>query len=104
MRGNARRVRVYAGDDPVTGRRVYRSETVPGTDRAAEKRAQKALTRPRRGGRPARSDVAANPAGVAQRPRQKTPEPDPPSASDAARLLDAAFAMDDDWERWSGSS
>ena len=45
MRGNARRVRVYAGDDPVTGRRVYRSETVPGTDRAAEKRAQKALTR-----------------------------------------------------------
>ena len=27
----------------------------------------------------------------------KTPEPDPPSASDAARLLDAAFAMDDDW-------
>jgi len=216
MRGNARRVRVYAGDDPVTGRRVYRSETVPGTDRAAEKRAQKALTRllaevdvqraptstvalsyvlaewlrtaeleattrrtyvgyidrtivpaigdvgadrltartlemlygelrrcrVRCDGRPFvehRSDVehdcarakcrphacrpmaastvrqihsiisaalsaavrwewiAANPARVAQRPRQKTPEPDPPSASDAARLLDAAFAMDDDW-------
>jgi hypothetical protein len=31
-RGNALRVRVYAGDDPVTGKRVYRSETVPGTD------------------------------------------------------------------------
>jgi integrase len=38
-------VRVYAGDDPVTGRRVYRNETVRGTDRAAEKRAQKVLTR-----------------------------------------------------------
>ena len=215
-RGNALRVRVYAGDDPVTGRRVYRNETVQGTDRAAEKRAQKALTRllaevdaqraptstvalayvlaewlrtaeleattrrtyvgyidrtivpaigdvaadrltartlellygklrrcrVRCDGRPFvehRYDVehdcvrakcrphacrpmaastvrqihsiisaalsaavrwewiAANPARVAQRPRQKTPEPDPPSASDAARLLDAAFAMDDDW-------
>jgi hypothetical protein len=27
--------RVYAGDDPVSGRRVYRRETVPGTDKAA---------------------------------------------------------------------
>jgi integrase len=32
-RGNSLRVRVYAGDDPVTGRRVYRNETVRGTDR-----------------------------------------------------------------------
>jgi integrase len=38
-RGNSLRVRVYAGDDPVTGRRVYRNETVRGTDRAAERRA-----------------------------------------------------------------
>jgi hypothetical protein len=44
-RGNSLRVRVYAGDDPVTGRRVYRNETVRGTDKAAEKRAQKVLTR-----------------------------------------------------------
>jgi hypothetical protein len=29
-RGNALRVCVYAGDDPVTGRWVYRSETVAG--------------------------------------------------------------------------
>jgi integrase len=35
QRGDALRVRVYAGDDPVTGKRVYRSETVRGTDRAA---------------------------------------------------------------------
>jgi integrase len=41
--------------------------------------------------------IASNPASVARRPRQKAPEPDPPSASDAARLLDTAFAMDDDW-------
>jgi hypothetical protein len=32
-RGNSLRVRVYAGDDPVTGRHVYRNETVRGTDR-----------------------------------------------------------------------
>jgi hypothetical protein len=44
-RGNALRVRVYAGDDPVTGRRVYRSETIAGTDRAAQRKAEKALTR-----------------------------------------------------------
>jgi hypothetical protein len=36
-RGDTLRVRVYAGDDPVTGKRVYRSETVQVTDCAAEK-------------------------------------------------------------------
>jgi integrase len=41
--------------------------------------------------------IASNPARVAQRPRAKAPEPSPPSPGDAARLLDAAFAMDDDW-------
>jgi integrase len=41
--------------------------------------------------------IVSNPARVAQRPRLKAPEPDPPSAPDAARLLDAAFEMDDDW-------
>jgi Phage integrase, N-terminal SAM-like domain len=39
--------------------------------------------------------ISSNPARVAQRPRAKTPEPDPPSPADAARLLGAAFAMDD---------
>jgi integrase len=41
--------------------------------------------------------IAANPARVAQRPRAKAPEPSPPSPGDAARLLDAALTMDDDW-------
>jgi integrase len=41
--------------------------------------------------------ISSNPARVAQRPRAKAPEPNPPSAADAARLLDAAFALDDDW-------
>ncbi len=41
--------------------------------------------------------IATNPARVAQRPRAKAPEPSPPSSEDAARLLDAAFAMDVDW-------
>lgn len=215
-RGDSLRVRVYAGDDPVTGRRVYRSETVLGTNRAAEKKAEKALTRllaavdaqraptssvtlayllgewlrtteleettsrtyagyinrtiipavgpeaidklsartletfyselrrcrTRCDGRPSinhKSDgdhdcakskcaphackpmaastvrqihsiisgaltaavrwdwIASNPSRIAQRPRAKAPEPDPPSAADATRLLDAAFEMDEDW-------
>ncbi|HWM01349.1 MAG TPA: site-specific integrase [Actinophytocola sp.] len=41
--------------------------------------------------------IAANPGRVAHRPRAKAPEPDPPSPADAARLVDAAFALDDDW-------
>jgi integrase len=41
--------------------------------------------------------IGSNPARVAHRPRARAPEPDPPSAADAARLLDAAFALDEDW-------
>lgn len=41
--------------------------------------------------------VGTNVARVAQRPRAKAPEPDPPSPDDAARMLDAAFAMDEEW-------
>jgi integrase len=38
-----------------------------------------------------------NVARGAKLPRPKTPEPDPPSAKEAAMLLDKAFDMDDDW-------
>jgi integrase len=41
--------------------------------------------------------IGSNPARVAQRPKAKTPEPDPPSPAEAARLLDAAFELDEDW-------
>jgi integrase len=41
--------------------------------------------------------INTNPARIAQRPRAKAPQPDPPSPADAARLLDAAFGMDEDW-------
>jgi integrase len=41
--------------------------------------------------------INTNPARIAQRPRAKAPEPDPPSPADAARLLDGAFEMDEDW-------
>ena len=44
-RGDSLQVRVYAGQDPVTGRDRYLSETVKGTDRAARRKAEKALTR-----------------------------------------------------------
>ncbi|MQA15864.1 MAG: tyrosine-type recombinase/integrase [Pseudonocardiaceae bacterium] len=41
--------------------------------------------------------VDSNVARVAQRPKQKPPQPDPPSPADAVRLVDEAFAMDDEW-------
>ncbi|MFD0203824.1 MULTISPECIES: tyrosine-type recombinase/integrase [Saccharothrix] len=41
--------------------------------------------------------ISHSPAKVAQKPKQKPPQPDPPSPADAARLVEAAFEMDDDW-------
>jgi len=41
--------------------------------------------------------IARNPAEVARKPRQPTPEPDPPTVAQAARIIDAAWAQDDDW-------
>jgi integrase len=216
QRGDSLRVIVYAGTDPVTGRRSYLRETVQGTDKAAHKRAESAMNklltqvdgqrsvessvslgyaldewmrtteledstrrtyegyirrtiRPALGKEPARKitartlesfytelrrcrtmcdgkpfivhkkpeehdcetekckaheckafgsstirqmhaiisgalDAAArwgwidsNPARLARKPKQKRPEPDPPTPVEAARLSDAAFDMDDDW-------
>jgi integrase len=45
QRGGSLQVRVFAGQDPVTQRERYLSETVKGTDRAAHRKAEKALTR-----------------------------------------------------------
>jgi len=44
-RGDTLRVSVYAGLDPVTGKRVYLRETIKGTDKAAHKRAESVLNR-----------------------------------------------------------
>src|SRR6266511_5254939 len=44
-RGNALRVSVYGGLDPVSGKRVYLRETIQGTDRAAERKARSAMAR-----------------------------------------------------------
>jgi integrase len=44
-RGVNLRVVVYAGQDPVTGRRSYLRETVKGNDKPARKRANKVMTR-----------------------------------------------------------
>jgi integrase len=41
--------------------------------------------------------ITANPARSAKRPKQKPPQPDPPSPKDAAKLAEEAFRMDDDW-------
>ncbi len=48
--------------------------------------------------------ISSNPAKVAQRPKQKPPEPDPPSPAEAARLIEAAFETSKNGERSSGSS
>ncbi|WP_308202815.1 tyrosine-type recombinase/integrase [Crossiella sp. SN42] len=45
--------------------------------------------------------ISTSPAKVAQKPKQQPPQPQPPSVTEAARLVDEAFRMDgednDDW-------
>jgi len=41
--------------------------------------------------------VPRNPAEVARKPRQPTPEPDPPTSEQAAQIIEAAWAEDPDW-------
>jgi integrase len=41
--------------------------------------------------------IAFNPMDTAQKPRLPAPQPDPPSAEDAARIVAAAWAEDDEW-------
>ena len=41
--------------------------------------------------------VSANPAKVAQRPRQTPPEPKPPTPAEARKLIEAAFDKDPEW-------
>jgi integrase len=41
--------------------------------------------------------ISSNPTKAAQRPKQKPPQPDPPSPAVAAKLVEAAFEMDEDW-------
>jgi len=41
--------------------------------------------------------IKSNPAKIAKKPRLPVPEPDPPSAEEAARILAAAWEEDDDW-------
>ena len=43
QRGSSLPVRFFAGKDPVTGRDVYLTASVPGTDRKAHKRAEDKL-------------------------------------------------------------
>lgn len=41
--------------------------------------------------------ITLNPAKLARRPKQKPPEPDPPTSAEAARLVEEAFRINDDW-------
>jgi hypothetical protein len=41
--------------------------------------------------------IGSNPARIAQRPKQTPPQPDPPSSTQAALLVNKAFDLDEDW-------
>ncbi len=41
--------------------------------------------------------LKSNPADAAKKPRQPTPQPEPPSAAEAARIIEAAWAQGPDW-------
>jgi integrase len=41
--------------------------------------------------------IAKNPAELARKPRQPTPEPDPPTVAQAGRIIEAAWAEDESW-------
>ncbi|OLT45949.1 integrase [Saccharomonospora sp. CUA-673] len=41
--------------------------------------------------------IESNPAKNAQRPKLRPPDPQPPTPADAARLVEAAFELGDDW-------
>ena len=41
--------------------------------------------------------IRSNPADTAKKPKQRAPQPKPPSAAEAARIIAAAWEQDDDW-------
>ncbi|WP_141282439.1 tyrosine-type recombinase/integrase [Pseudonocardia hydrocarbonoxydans] len=41
--------------------------------------------------------ITSNPAVLARKPRQPTPQPNPPTVAQAARIIEAAWAEDDAW-------
>ncbi|MBA2324888.1 MAG: site-specific integrase, partial [Pseudonocardiales bacterium] len=41
--------------------------------------------------------ITSNPADAAKKPRKPTPDPDPPSTVDAARIVEAAWQIGPDW-------
>jgi integrase len=41
--------------------------------------------------------IRSNPADNAKKPKQRRPQPEPPTADDAARIVAAAWAQDEDW-------
>jgi integrase len=41
--------------------------------------------------------IASNPAAIAEKPKQPPPEPEPPTAEQAARITEAAWGVDLDW-------
>ncbi len=41
--------------------------------------------------------IRTNPADTAKKPKQRAPQPEPPSAADAGRVIAAAWEQDDDW-------
>jgi hypothetical protein len=46
--------------------------------------------------------IRSNPADNAKKPKQRRPQPEPPSAADAARIIEAAWTGATTGARWSG--
>ncbi len=41
--------------------------------------------------------IRSNPADIAKKPKQRHPQPEPPSPAEAARIIEAAWAQDEAW-------
>jgi integrase len=41
--------------------------------------------------------IRSNPADIAKKPKQRRPQPEPPSADEAARIVAAAWEQDEEW-------
>ena len=48
--------------------------------------------------------ITSNPAVIARKPRQPTPQPNPPTVAQAAQIIDAAWQQDAGGARWCGWS
>ena len=47
--------------------------------------------------------ISSNPADIARKPKQRAPQPEPPTSAEAARIVAAAWEQDKAWGTLFGS-